>query len=130
MADALEKAQTIAEQAVTEDLFIGLVADNSSSSTASSEGLNSSVTKSGVSDANVKEWVFDEDRQPGDLTVVENASGTGYYVLYFSSFDDQSYWQQTAVSALASDAYTEWYDGVSQDITGTTGAGYGLVGKD
>jgi hypothetical protein len=130
MADALEKAQTIAEQAVTEDLFIGLVADNSSSSTASSEGLNSSVTKSGVSDANVKEWVFDEDRQPGDLTVVENASGTGYYVLYFSSFDDQSYWQQTAVSSLASDAYNDWYDGVSQDITGTTSVGYGLVGKD
>jgi nucleotide-binding universal stress UspA family protein len=128
LADAQAKAEDLMGQVTDEQSFIDLVADNSSSSTSSSEGLNSSVSWSGVSDANVQAWLFDENHNEGDLGLVEAADGTGYYVLYFSAYDEQLVWQQTATSSLATDAYNDWYDGVSADITGVSGIGYGLVG--
>ena len=36
------------------------------------------------------DWVMEADRQPGDMTVVEQ-EGTGYYVVIFESRDDNSY---------------------------------------
>jgi hypothetical protein len=128
LADAQAKAEDLMGQITDEQSFIDLVEANSSSSTASSEGLNSSVSWKSVSDANVQAWLFDDTHNEGDLGMVEAADGTGYYLLYFSAYDEQLVWQQTATTALTSDAYNDWYDGVSADITGTAGIGYGLVG--
>jgi hypothetical protein len=111
-----------------EQSFIDLVADNSSSSTASSEGLNSSVSQSSVSDDNIAAWLFDETHSAGDLGLVESADGTGYSILYFQGYDTWTVWQQTAITSLSSDAYNEWYDGVSADVSASSGVGYGLVG--
>lgn len=124
-------ANSILQLATSEDTFTDQVAANSSDDdTKDNGGLNESATKSGTSDENIKAWLFDESRSEGDTAIVEAADGTGYYVLYFVSYDEKAYWQQTATNSLANDDYDEWYEGVSADISGTTGAGFGLVGKD
>ncbi len=132
LAAALETAEGIVDQvkAGDEQTFIDLVsASSSDSSTSSSEGLNSSATKTEVTDANVSDWLFGETRAAGDLSIVEAEDGTGYYVLFFDSYDETSYWQSTATSALAESAYSEWYTGVSADVSTATGSAYGLVGE-
>ncbi len=132
LAAALETAEGIVDQVTAgdEQTFINLVvASSSDTTTSSNEGLNTSATRTSVSDANVKAWLFDETRSAGDLDVVEAANGSGYYVLLFSSYDERSYWQNTVVNTLASDAYSEWYTGISADVPTSTGSAYGLVGK-
>jgi hypothetical protein len=128
LADAQAKAEDLMGSVTDEQSFIDLVADNSSSSTASSEGLNSSVSQSSVSDDNIAAWLFDETHSAGDLGLVESADGTGYSILYFQGYDTWTVWQQTAITSLSSDAYNEWYDGVSADVSASSGVGYGLVG--
>ena len=129
LAEAYETAEALLDEIESEDDFIDLVADNSDdTSTNDSEGLNESDTRSSVPDDNIGAWLFDEERSEGDTAIVEDEDGTGYYILYFVSYDELSYWEQTATSALASDAYDAWYEEVSADVSASTGLGYSLVG--
>ncbi len=131
LAAALESAEIILELVSDEDTFTDQVAANSDdTSTNDDGGLNESVTKSSSLDDNIAAWLFDNDREEGDVTIVETDDGTGYYILYFVSYDDQAYWQQTAASSLASEDYSEWYEEISADVTTSNGAGYSLIGSD
>lgn len=46
---------------------------------------------SGGSLGDYKDWVKDDSRSEGDITVVENSSETGYYVVVFMGHDDNDY---------------------------------------
>ena len=129
MEDALSSAETILESVTDEDTFTDQVATASDdSSTSDDGGLNESVTKSSSLDDNIAAWLFDEERSEGDTTIVETEDGDGYYILYFVSYDDQSYWEQSVTSTLASEDYEEWYEELEEAISTSTGAGYSLVG--
>ena len=129
MEDALSTAETILEIATDEDTFTDQVSSTSDDYTNNDEGgLNESVTKSSSLDENIAAWLFDEERSEGDTTIVETEDGDGYYILYFVSYDDQTYWEQTVTSTIGEEDYDEWYDEVSEDVTASTGIGYSLVG--
>ena len=51
------------------------------------------------------DWIFDENRKPGDTDIVETVYG--YHVMYFVSFADQPVWEQWASEQLASERFTE-----------------------
>ena len=131
LAAALATAETLMDQveAGSEQTFIDLVPANSDDTATNNDGgLNTLATKTSVSDANVKGWLFDTEHTSGDLSIVEAADGSGYYLVLFVEYDEHSYWQNTAISALASTAYSDWYDGVSANVPSSTGAAYSMVG--
>ena len=54
----------------------------------------SAYSQTGVKGANLgdyKQWLTDSSRKAGDITVVENSSGMGYYVVVFVSHSDNNY---------------------------------------
>ncbi len=65
-------------------------------SAISSQGITSECTAmkntaaSSVS-SDYKEWMTSADRAAGDIDVIENSSGTGYYLVVFGSHDDNHY---------------------------------------
>jgi hypothetical protein len=134
--EQMEAAKTQAEDLMniitSEDDFIEQVSLYSTSSTASSEGLNSSALKSSMytSDKELSAWLFGEDRQAGDMIVLPTTDGTGYRLLYFTAYDDTSYLEQTIRNAISSSDYTDWYAEVSEDYTSNSRIGYGLVASN
>lgn len=76
---------------------------------------------------NYDAWLFDSSRQPGDTDVLENRGDYfGYHVVYY--VDDTPVWKNSARSALASDALTEWLEGLEASYTATQGGGVKYVG--
>ncbi len=128
MENCLANAEAIYELSTTEELFIAQVASTSDSSSVDNEGLNESYLKSSVSDSNVYAWLFNEARSEGDMEIVEDEDGTGYYILYFVGYDETPYWRQSVASTLGSESYSAWYEELSADITTSNGMGYGLIG--
>ncbi len=57
-------------------------------------------------------WLYSGEHNVGDCTVVEDADANRYLVICFNGYDELPYWQETAKSAIQSDKYTEWYEGI------------------
>ncbi len=129
MDNALANAEAILALATDEELFIAQVASASDDdSTNSNEGLNESTLKSSSLDENVYAWLFYEERTPGDCEIVDDEDATGYYILYFVSYDELPYWKQSVASTIGSENYSTWYEELSANLTTSTGTGCSLVG--
>lgn len=99
----------------TAEAFGALAEEYSESSTASSGGVTTGV-KAGTLSDDRDSWLFEEERTPGDVTMVQHQDDAGstsayfgYHITYFQEWEEES-WKQTVRSALTTDAMTEWSD--------------------
>ena len=81
MEEAKAKADEMLTQVTDEPSFSPLYADYATDNTVEFEKTN--VKKSAVSPTAVAEWLFDNARQAGDKTVIEDSTNNAYYVVYF-----------------------------------------------
>ena len=81
MEEAKAKADEMLTQVTDESSFSPLYADYATDNTVEFEKTN--VKKSAVSPTAVAEWLFDNARQAGDKTVIEDSTNNAYYVVYF-----------------------------------------------
>jgi len=87
--DALTSAEEFMASVESEDDFGRLsydIANGDGASTAegadySTQALYEGVKSSSLDD-NVAEWAFSDERTVGNMELIENADGTGYYVVY------------------------------------------------
>ena len=75
------------------------------------------------------DWIFDEARQEGDTTVLENPQDgqQGWHVIYFQSWDDPV-WKNTADSSLRGTDYNAWLTEIQEGLEATEGSGINYVG--
>lgn len=64
--------------------------------------------------SDLNDWLFDEARQPGDTTLVENTNGC--YLVYYEK-SNVPVWQQTAITALRADDQQAWLDALKEPYT-------------
>ena len=119
--DAMNEAKASAEAALAEyesgeqtaEAFTALVQQYTGDETAT--GLTENVTPGSGSDE-YNAWCFDTARQTGDAAVVETS--TGYSVLFFDGLGDV-YRDTLVESALRSNAYSDWYTGLTENASYT-----------
>lgn len=111
---AAEEAQSIYDEwqagDATEDSFAQLANERSDDAGSNTTGgLYEDVYKGNMVQP-INDWLFDEDRQAGDTTVVsyDGPNYTGTHVLYFAGQDDMTFARRQADDALRTDAYTSW----------------------
>ncbi len=63
------------------------------------------MTKSDVSDENLKNWLFDANRQANDAEIIQTKDGKGYYLAIFSSTEQA--WLRSARSGWINEAFAE-----------------------
>jgi hypothetical protein len=127
-AEAESIQQTWQDNGGTEEAFAELTEENSDdSSTYYNGGKRTNIAK-GSLDSAVDSWLYDEERQEGDYTILKDETNTGYQLLYFVGYDDLLYWQKTAKNALQSDAYSDWYEEVEENYEETQTWFYSQVG--
>lgn len=112
----------------TEDSFAALANENSQDTGSNTNGGFYNAYR-GQMIPNFDNWVFDSARKTGDVGIVENDnSGTeGYHLIYYVG-SSTPYWQQQAVSALQESDMAAWLDGLTADLTTSTGSGLQYVG--
>lgn len=84
----------------------------------SEASLTQGVTGS-TQNSDFRSWLTDESRKAGDTVVIKNNDGSTYYVLKFVSrtYDDSC--KDTISSSLASDAVSEYINGLTEAYTVT-----------
>ena len=116
-AAAESEAQSLLEQwqsgDATAESFGTLAQENSDDeSTRDNGGLNENANRDNLS-STLTDWLFADDRQAGDTTIVEvtDSSGnvTGYQILYLESFGEIR-WKYQATNSLRTDDYNAWYE--------------------
>ena len=103
-AETMEAAQQKASKMI--NAYNSRIPEEGFSGTEEFEALfNSAISSQGISsecsamkntaassvNADYKDWITSADRAAGDITVMENSSGTGYYLVVFGSHDDNHY---------------------------------------
>ena len=91
LEDTKAVAQEIVDSADSADKFDELILDYEKENDLRDGVIVSSYIKyAGVSET-YREWLFSNDRQPGDTTVIVNSSKNGCYALYFEGRDTRDY---------------------------------------
>ena len=75
--------------------------------------INVDLVKSDVSDENLKNWLFDANRQANDYDIVQTKDGKGYYLVAFSSTEQA--WLRNARSGWINQAFTEHMENLVAD---------------
>ncbi len=89
----------------TEEAFIDLVSKYSEDAyTSATGGLYEELGKSST-ESDLNTWIFDEDRKPGDVTIIKD--GTVTYVLYYIE-EGRPSWQARIGSTLLGENLTEY----------------------
>lgn len=75
-------------------------------------------------------WLFDEARQEGDTTLIENPQDgqQGWHVVYFQSWEPSA-WEYTADRNIRSQLLSDWLDEVTADLQAVQGSGIRYVGE-
>lgn len=97
----------------TEDSFAKLAEEYSNDTGSQSNGGLLSDVRQGEMVSEFDQWLYDSDRQEGDVEIVE--SSFGYHIIYYIGENDTPYWQRSVDSAMRSEAYTEWYNELIKD---------------
>lgn len=126
-AVAEQKAQALLDQwkagEATEESFAALVADNTADPASSTTGgLYQNVTYGYMIDA-FNEWIFDDARQYGDTTLVQNTESTkqGWHIIYFVG-RDEPIWKVTARGVLWNEQVKDQLDIVRTDKLDSIGS--------
>ena len=90
-------------------------------------GLYEQVYKGQMFDA-FNDWIFDEARQPGDTTLIENTQSgqQGWHVVYYQGANDPV-WKLDADSALRQDGMNTWLTGLTEGLEAVQGDGIKYV---
>ena len=86
--------------------FAALAEMHSGAASAGEGGLLSDLAPGDLEDASAS-WVFDEARQPGDVTVLE--TGDGWTLLYYVGESERTVWQKAAEANLRQEACQDAY---------------------
>ena len=109
----------------------GALAEEYSDDTGSNTngGLYTQVARGDMFDA-FNDWIFDESRQSGDTTLVENTQSgqQGWHVIYFQDWDTPV-WKNTADSAVRSQRVSDWLTSLTEGLEATQGSGVKYVGE-
>lgn len=89
----------------------------------SEQGNLKENVKSSAFSADLREWLFDSERKPGDSTIIENTTGRYYYVLEFvNRYLDQAPTANARIIIVSADAETgaeaimeEWRSGAATE---------------
>lgn len=81
----------------------------------SSATTSAAIKESTVTDLNLKQWLFSDERTANQAAVVNNTSGKGAYVAVF--VEKQEAWYSAAKSGVVSERMTEWVDGLTAKYT-------------
>ncbi len=90
-------------------LLSGLTAVNTSATTSAS------IKESTVTDLNLKQWLFSEERTANQAAVVNNTSGKGAYVAVF--VEKQEAWYSAAKSGFVTERMEGWVDELTAKYT-------------
>ena len=132
MQAAHDEAERIYEEwkngEATEDSFAALANEYSDDTGSNTNGGLYEEKQNGYFVEAFNDWCFDESRQPGDTTLLENTNEGqyGWHIIYFKSFDDPV-WKLTARDALKSADTTEWLDGLKEGLEAVDGSGMKYV---
>ena len=136
--EALDAAKAEAERLLSEwesgdktaESF-GALAEANSDDTGSNTngGLYEQVSRGRMFDA-FDAWIFDESRQPGDTTLVENPQDgqQGWHVIYFQDWDNPV-WKNTADSSIRSQRLNDWVTSLTDVLEAVQGSGAKYVGE-
>ena len=91
------------------ELLSALTAAKSSATTSAS------IKESTVTDLNLKQWLFSDERTANQAAVVNNTSGKGAYVAVF--VEKQEAWYSAAKSGYVSEQMQSWVDGLTAKYT-------------
>ena len=136
--EALDAAKAEAERLLSEwesgdktTESFGALAEANSDDTGSSSngGLYEQVSRGDMFDA-FDAWIFDESRQAGDTTLVENPQSgqQGWHVIYFQDWDNPV-WKNTADSSIRSQRLNDWVTGLTDGLEAVQGSGAKYVGE-
>ncbi len=135
--EALDAAKTEAEDLLaqweagdkTAESF-GALAEEYSDDTGSNTqgGLYEHVTKGQMFDA-FDAWIFDQTRQSGDTTLVENPQSgqQGWHVIYFQDWA-APVWENTADDSIRTQRQTDWLAELTDGLEAVQGSGIKYVG--
>jgi hypothetical protein len=79
-------------------------------------------------DSSVMDWIYNEQRNAGDYTVVEDAASNRYLMVYFTGYDEEPFWKTSAKDTLQGEKFTEWYEGVESNYEAKETWFYSQVG--
>ena len=87
-----------------------------STENTSSPTISTAITEDSISDTNLKNWLFSDERQPNDVAVVNAASGStsAYLAVYIGKGET---WKNTAASDLVNDKVTNWIADLTKDYS-------------
>jgi hypothetical protein len=100
----------------TEDNFAALAVEYSADGNASEGGLYDDVYPGQMVDT-YNDWCFDTARQVGDTGIVKTQYG--YHIMYFSAFNTNYTWMDTAKSDLMSEMLSDLSESVAAKYTVT-----------
>lgn len=84
-------------------------------SAKSTATTSTAIKESTVTDLNLKQWLFSDERTANQAAVVNNTSGNGAYVAVF--VEKQEAWYSAAKSGVVSERMQAWTDGLSAKYT-------------
>lgn len=132
-AEAEKKAQSLLDSwkagSADEESFAILAVENTADSGSQAVGgLYTGVSPYSGYVEDFTNWCLDSSRQPGDTGLVKNtgSSTQGWHIMYFVGWGDP-YWKVTAQNTLASEATTEWSEGLYADVEAQQGSGIKYV---
>ena len=109
----------------TEDKFAELAGKYSEDGSAVNGGLMENVAP-GQTVTNFNDWIYDENRQPGDTDIIETEYG--YHAMYFVGTGD-NYRDHLVENALRTADYNAWYEPLAAAYTYEKAAGMKYVTK-
>lgn len=76
---------------------------------------SASIKESTVTDANLKAWLFSEERTANQSAVINNTTGNGAYVAVF--VEKQEAWYSAAKSGYVTEQMEKWVDSLTANYT-------------
>lgn len=100
--------------AATAESFGDLSVTYSDDSSAPVNGTLTNVYKNYFTIDAVNDWIFDSSRASGDCTVIDSEYGS--HIIYFEK-TAEPYWELNVKNTLASEAYSEYINGLKESAT-------------
>lgn len=116
------------EENPTEDNFAALANEHSEDPGSNTNGGLYENVAPGQMVKNFNDWCFDESRKAGDVGIVETENG--YHLIYFVGNGEHNYRDTMIVNAMTQKDYQEWYNGITEPVTGEKELGMRLVDKN
>lgn len=121
LAEAKKKADEMAALVSSEDKFVELAKtyttdEDNSAYDDKDKTLVKEDLKANISEAAGK-WIYDKDRNKGDVTVIEDSANSQCIVIYFISRDYDEDCEETISNQLLQENYTEFIKPYIEAIT-------------